>query len=911
MNANFLRCEYLVNPLGIDVVKPRLSWIVESDERAQYQTAYRIIVASNQEIINRNEGDLWDSEKVLSDQTTHVIYEGKTLESEMKCYWKVMIWDKNDVSSAWSDVSSWTMGLLNPSDWKAKWIGPQLITQKSKIHRKYIPSPLLRKKFKIKDKIKQAHVYITALGEYELYINGKRVGDHVLAPEWTDYNIRTQYQTYDISDSLHEGENVIGAMLGDGWYIGNTGPGEPGKFHCYGTTPRFLLQISITLSDGIKKEIITDSDWKMFNNGPIERNDHFNGEVYNAQKEQAGWDGLEFNDSDWECAIVDESISTKLVAQMNEPIRIVKEIMPVSVAEPNPGVFIFNLGQNIAGWCKIRLGGSTCEPNATVTLRHGEMLNPDGTLYTKNLRMAKATDKFVLNGTEEREFQPHFTYHGFQYIEVKGLKQGIKPKLDMITGCVITSDSHVVGAFESSDSTLNKLWQNILWTQRDNMISVPTDCPQRNERMGWMGDAQVFCQTSNYNMDMAAFYTKFMQDVRDAQWHDGRYPEYVPFPQKKGAEPPKLVGSPAWSDAALIIPWNVYLNYNDNKIIEKQYDSAKKFIDFIHSKNQNLIWIRFIDHNFKDWLNGDTFLKSEDYPKYGASIPNTVFSTAYFAHSTELLSRMTRLLGLDDDYKKYSDLAKQIREKFVSKFVDESGKIRGNTQAGYALALQFDLLPEELRPKAVAHMLEALKEYDGRISTGFCTTLPMMLQLTKWGHNDIAYKLLLSRRFPSWFYMIDQGATTMWERWDGYVEGRGFQAESMNSFNHYSIGAVGEWIYRVILGINLDKENPGYKHVILKPKPGGTLTWVKGQYESMHGKIASSWKIDGGEFTFEVSIPANTTATVYLPAENVENATENGKPIKDSNEIQIVSFENKIICIKISSGKYKFKSKYL
>jgi len=912
MRVNFLRCEYLLNPLGIDVVKPRLSWIVESDERSQYQNAYRIIVASTKEGLDDNEEILWDTGKIVSDQTTHVIYKGKPLESEMKCFWKVMVWDKNDDPSEWSEPSMWTMGLLEASDWKAKWIGAQLKEEKrSKVRRKYYPSPLLRKNFRIDNQIKQACVYVTALGEYELYINSKRVGDHILAPEWTDYSIRTQYQTYDITDLLTQGENVIGAMLGDGWYIGYMGPGSiPGRFNCYGVIPRFLLQMSIITSDGITREIITDSDWKLFEDGPIERSDHFKGEIYNAQKEKKGWNSPGYDDSNWANASVDDSISTQLVAQMNEPIRIVKEFHPISITEPEPGVFIFNLGQNIAGRCRIRLGGATCEPNATVILRHGEILNPDGTLYTANLRTAKATDRFILNGTEEREFEPHFTYHGFQYVEVKGLKPGIKPKLDMITACVIASDSRVVGAFESSDSMLNKLWENIFWTQRDNMISVPTDCPQRDERMGWMGDAQVFSQTSNYNMDMAAFYTKFIQDMQDEQWQDGRYPQYIPFPEVLiEKDIPLGVGSPAWSDAGLIIPWDLYLNYNDKRIIKEHYESAKKFIDFIYSKNKNLRWIRFTGANYGDWLNGDT-IQSEGYPKYGASIPKTLFATAYFAHSTELLSNMAKLLGLDDDYEKYSDLAGQIKDKLISRFVEEDGRIKGNTQAGYALLLHFNLLPEELRSKAAAHLIDAIQKYDGRISTGFCTTLPMMLELTKMGYNDVAYELLLSRKFPSWFYMIDQGATTMWERWDGYVEGRGFQTVEMNSFNHYSIGAVGEWIYRVILGINLDEENPGYKHVILKPKPGGGLNWAKGYYESIHGKITSRWKIEDGELTYELEIPVNITATVYLPSESVETTTESDKPIKDSSDIEIAGFENGEVVLKVGSGNYKFKSKY-
>ncbi|MHA1293190.1 MAG: glycoside hydrolase family 78 protein [Promethearchaeota archaeon] len=751
-------------------------------------------------------------------------------------------------------------------------------------------------------------VYASALGEYELRINGKRVGDHILAPEWTDYNKRVQYQTYDITKLLRDGENVIGVILADGWYSGYLGPGALIHHSFYGVNLRFLLQLIIEKNDGNTKEIITDSDWKIFLDGPIQRADHFMGEIYDTNKEIHGWNNPGFNDSNWSIVTVDNTINIELNAQMNEPIRIVKEIKPVAVNEPKPGVFIYDMGQNIAGWCKIRLNASNCNANSTITLRHGEMLKLDGTLYTTNLRTAKATDKYILKEIKDYEFQPHFTYHGFRYVEVVGLKPNIKPNLDMITGCVIASDTAVVGAFESSDSTLNKLWQNILWTQRDNLISVPTDCPQRDERLGWMGDVQVFCQTSIFNMDMAAFYTKWIRDIRDSQRKDGRFTDFVPYPYNWGPHL-KMIGTPAWADCGVIVPWYMYLNYGDKRIIEQHYEYAKRFINYVHSKNPKLIWKKKKGFNYGDWLNGDK-IKAKNYPKKGGAIPKDVFATAFFAYSAEILSKMAEILGNIEDLEYYKNLTKKIKEQFTKEFVNEEGKIKGDTQAGYALALNFKLTPKELRSKIALHLVNAIERYDRRISTGFCTTLKMMIELAKYGYIDIAYELLLSKRFPSWFYMIKQGATTMWERWDGYTEERGFQNKWMNSFNHYAYGSVGEFLYRVILGINFDENFPGFKHIIIKPRPGGNLMWAKGHYNSIHGEIICDWRIEESTFTLEVLIPPNTTATIYLPAKNSETVTESGKLIQELKDIEIISFEKNIICIKVKSGKYKFSSLY-
>lgn len=911
MRPDYLRCEYLINPLGIDVVEPRLSWILESDERAQFQTAYQMLVASSEELLAQDKGDLWATGKIESDQSSHIVYKGTSLSSQMFCYWKVRVWDRADKPSDWSTPAFWSMGLLNQNEWNANWIGAPPIRFwwfRRKFPKRHKPCPLLRKSFSLKDRPARAIIYVTALGEYELRLNGERVGDHLLAPEWTDYDIRVQYQTYDVTQLLELGENVLGAILGDGWYAGHIGLEFLYNHSLYGQNRRLLLKMVITYIDGSKEEIVSDEDWKLYLDGPIRKSDHFKGEEYNTTKDVIGWDCPGLNDSTWINAVSDSSISMTLISQMNDPIRIVKELNPVAVDEPKHGLFIFNLGQNIAGWCKIWLKPTDCASSAMVTLKHAEMLKDDGTLYRRNLKGATAMETYHLSGTEEGEFHPHFTYHGFQYVGVKGLKSGVKPSLDMLTGCAIASDTPLTGAFESSDPSLNQLWNNILWTQRDNLISVPTDCPQRNERLGWMGDALVFCQTSIFNMDMAAFYTKWVRDIRDAQFPNGSYADIVPNTRKRKMVL-KMGGAPAWADAGIFVPWHVYLNYNDTRLIEQHFESAKRYIDYVHSKNPSLIWRKgnwSIQYN--DWLNGDT-IKADDYPKKGAEIPKDVFATCFFARSVEYLAKMAKVLNLSSEYTYYSELAEKIRTAFVAEFVDEAGHIKGDNQSCYALALHFEMLPEDKRPLALQYLLETIDRYDGRISTGFCTTLPMMLELSKRGHNDTAYQLLQSRRFPSWNYMIDQGATTMWERWDGYVKGRGFQSWLMNSFNHYSIGSVGEWIYKIILGITPQEDHPGFKHFIIRPRLSGTLTWAKGHYNSIHGKIAVSWSIEKETITLEVTVPPNTTATIYIPATRPEDITEGGAPISTYPEIQFIKYNENAAIYQLASGDYRFQSK--
>lgn len=727
------------------------------------------------------------------------------------------------------------------------------------------PSPLLRKEISVSRKIRRAFYYASALGIYEAYINGQKVGKQVFAPEFTDYDSHLQYQAYEVSRLLQPGANVLGATLADGWYAGArwSHPWRGG----YGFFRKFFGQLMLYYEDGASEIIATDGSWKYLAQGPITEASYFKGEVYEAKNEQKGWDKPGYDASKWIAATAYPNEKANLCAQMNEPIAIIKELEAVSLRKIGADKYIFDLGQNMVGWCSITL---PYNPRQPVTLRYSEMLNSDGTLYLDNMRGAKPEDVYIPGGEQSIGYEPKFTYHGFRYVEVSGLTQS--PQLATIRGKVVASSSPETGTFSTSNEDVNKLWENIRWTQWGNLISIPTDCPQRDEREGWMADAQIFSQTAIYNLDMAGFYTKWVRDIRDAQLEDGRFPDIAPHDDKWR----QIFNAPGWADAGVIIPWRVYQNYNDTEILSKQYEATKKFVDFNHRHNPDLVWRNFRANSYGDWLNGNT-IHSDGYPKTGGAVPDDVFATGYFFYSTSIVAKTAKILGKAEDYRKYSALAAAIKKVFNEKFVSADGIIEGNTQAGYALALELELLPEALRAKAAANMVEAIKAYDYRISTGIHSTIWMMKQLSAYGYDDIAYRLLLSRRFPSWFYSIDQGATTIWERWDGYVAGRGFQDAGMNSFNHVAIGAVGEWMYSHILGIRPDESQPGYRHFFIKPQPGTALEWAKGSYHAIVGNIETSWTNKDKTFTLDVSVPANTQATVVTPFDGKTYKVGSGK----------------------------------
>jgi alpha-L-rhamnosidase len=712
--------------------------------------------------------------------------------------------------------------------------------------------------------VAKATATVTAKGLYELHLNGQRVGDRLLAPEWTSYRKRIQVQTYDVTGLLRQGANAVGAMVAEGWYAGRlmAMPRFP-----YGSNPSFLFQLEGELTDGSRQTIVTDGTWRSTTAGPIRSAGIYDGESYDARQEMAGWDRARFVAADWSKVEVEPLGPERLVWQPNEPIRVVKTLQPRVLTEPKPGVYIIDFGQNLVGWCRVKVLGKAGQ---TITLRHGEMLAENGTLYTANLRGAPQTDRVIPRQDGPIAYEPRFTYHGFRYLELTGL--AAPPSIGSVRASVFHSTSPDVGSFSCSDPLLNRLMDNIIWTQRGNLMSSPNDCPQRDERFGWMGDIQAFGQTAMFNMDMAAFFTKFVRDVRDDQAEDGRFPDFAPHP---GDPNQKFSGAPAWADAGTIVPWRAYQNYADTRLLSEHFEAARRWVDYIHRRNPELVWAEGRNNDYNDWLNGDT-IKRAGWPSQGGAIPNAVFATAFFAHSTQLVAQMAERIGRVEDARNYHALAERIRTTFNRRFVRPDGRIQGHTQAGYALALNFDLLPIELRPQATRYLVEGIRRYGNHLSTGIQTTHRAMLELMRYGEDDLAWQLLTSRSFPSWLYMIDNGATTIWERWDGYVEGRGFQDPGMNSFNHWAFGAIGEWMWRHIVGLNPDETQPGWKHFTIAPRPGGDMTWAKGRYRSIRGLIASEWRIENDRFELQLTVPPNTTATLHLPTSDASQVTESG-----------------------------------
>lgn len=842
-----------------------------------------------------------------------MVYAGKTLRSRLRAWWKVRVWDKDRRSSAWSAPASWTMGLLDKSDWQAKWIADAieaetwakanptngvLATVKPGGDAGALPATMVRRAFRLDGAVKRATVYATALGLYELRLNGRRVGEQLLAPEWTSYRKRVQYQTYDVTGLLRPGENAVAVLLGEGWYAGRLM--AMGRF-AYGSYPRFLLQLEIELADGRRQTVLSDESWRSTTDGPIRSSGIYDGEAYDARKEIAGWDASGFSDRTWNPVKAFDLGQPQLVWQRNEPIRVVEELTPIALTEPKPGVYVFDLGQNMVGWCRVRAQGKAGQP---ITIRHVEMLDDDGGLYTANLRGAPQIDRYLPGATGDVVIEPHFTYHGFRYVELTGLAQ--PPMTRAVIGRVFHSTSPEVGSFECSDPSLNQLMRNILWTQRANLMSSPNDCPQRDERFGWMGDIQAFSQTAIFNMDLAAFFTKFAQDIRDDQADDGRYPDFAPHP---GDPNKSFSGVPAWGDAGTVIPFRMFENYADARVIAEHFESARRWVDYIHKLNPNLIWAKGRNNDYNDWLNGD-WVKQAGWPNQGGAVPKDVFATAFFAHSTELVTKMADVLGRKEDFRRYGELFSRIKTAFNQTFVKPDGRIEGDTQGGYALALNFNLLPDELRPKAAELLVENIRRYHNHLSTGIQTTHRAMIELARSGYTDVAWQLVTNRTFPAWLYMIDNGATTIWERWDGYVKGRGFQDPGMNSFNHWALGAVGEWVWRNVAGINPDAAHPGYQHFVIRPQPGGGVTWAKGQYDSIRGRIGSDWRIDGGLITLKVAVPPNTTATVYIPTQEAAAIKESGLSASQADGVTYVRSEAGAAVYELGSGHYVFTAPF-
>lgn len=846
-----LLTEYHVNPIGMDVARPRLSWQLLSDGQHVLQSAYEIRVFEAATDKARKGRQIWTSGKVASDQSVNVAYDGPPLKSTERAYWQVRVWDNSNKATAWSDLAYWEMGLLTPADWKARWITmPEADTSAER------PAQYYRHEFASTKKVAAARVYVTALGLYELYLNGKKVGDQLFTPGWTSYHKRLQYQTYDVTAIIDQ-NNALGAVLGDGWYRGNIGWQDQRNY--YGEQLGLLLQLQIDYTDGTGETIVSDGNWKV-STGPIVVSDIYNGEKYDARLEMPGWASPGFDEKKWKQAGLLSAPHTRLIAPQGVAVEAIEEIKPIKIISTPKGETVMDMGQNMVGWVRMKVSGQRGD---IITLKFAEVLDKEGNFYTDNLRSARVTDTYILKGDGEEVYEPVFTFHGFRFVQLEGFAQ--TPTLDQITGVVIHSAMQATGDFTCSDSLINQLQRNIRWGQKGNFLDVPTDCPQRDERLGWTGDAQVFSPTAAYNFDVAAFYTKWMKDLAADQLADGKVPHVIPDVLKKQG------GSTAWADAALIVPWTTYLAYGDKRILEEQYPSMKAWVDYMKARaGDDYLWTG--DQHFGDWL---AFASTRsDYT--GATTEKDLIATAYFHYSSALLARIAGIIGNSADAETYSALSDKVKKAFVHEFVTPSGRLVSHTQTAYALAIAFGLLPDSLVPAAAGFLAADVKKM-GHLTTGFVGTPLLCKTLSENGFETEAYMLLNRRAYPSWLYPVTQGATTIWERWDGQKPDGTFQNVGMNSFNHYAYGAIGEWLYTHVAGIKIDEENPGYKHFFLAPHPGGGLTNANASFHSMYGKIHASWKIENGEFKYQVEVPANTTATVILPVTNEQKKVGSGK----------------------------------
>lgn len=874
-----LNCEYLFNPVGIGIQNPRLSWKIKSSERDILQSAYSIRVSKSPAMVNEM---VWESGKITSSESNLVSYNGPDLQSTTRYYWQVMIWDNNQNTSDWSPVAYWETGILCKEEWKAKWIEPIQDTVPNG------PAIHVRKDFslsKSKD-VERARAYVTAHGIYELHLNGKKVTEDLFRPGWTSYQYRLQYQVYDVTRFLQKGQNTVGAVLGEGWYKGYLGFQNQWGF--YGHKVGFLCQIMIEYSDGSKEILITDNTWKGTTEGPIRMNSIYNGETYNAQKELSGWDEPDFEDNNWEQVFEVNYGIENLVASESVPVRRIQELEPVNIWKTPKGTIVADMGQNMVGWVRLMVEG----PGGTkITLKHAEVLDKNGEFYTDNLRYAKATTRYTLKGEGIETYEPTFTFMGFRYVAIEGFPG--EPGLENLTGIVIHSDMEPTGTFECSNKLIIQLQHNIQWGQKGNFLEVPTDCPQRDERLGWTGDAQVFLRTAAFNMNIASFFSKWLKDLAAEQDTSGGVPFIVPNIMR-GVYP-----SAGWSDITTIAPWTMYLVYGDLKLLERQYASMKEYVDYIRNKGgENFIWAG--GSLFGDWLFYKPELRYWTVPD--AHTDQDLIATAFYAYSTNLLILAAKELGYEEDAIEYTNILEKIKQSFNENYVTPSGRIISDSQTSYVLALMFDLLNGEQKQKAVEHLVQRIRSRDNHLSTGFLGTPYICHVLSDNGHTDVAYDLILQETYPSWLYPVKMGATTIWERWDSIKPDSTFQNEGMNSFNHYAYGAIGDWMYQVIAGISPGE--PGYKYIQLKPQPDARLDYAKASYESRYGRIESGWVREGNMLQVNVTIPPNTTAHITLPNTYLSDVKSNGQSLVDvfSNADQM----DKNVEIQVGSGSYSF-----
>jgi len=882
MRVTDLRCEYLCDPIGIDVERPRLSWKLQSHRRGQKQTAYQILVATDREMLDDDRADLWNTGKVDSDQSIHVTYAGRSLTSRTRCHWKVRIWDERDKPGAFSDVAVWEMGLLSPGDWQARWIsapatGEQAATAAQAETAAPQPAPLFRKSFIFSKQPRQARIYICGLGYYELRLNGAKVGDHVLDPAFTRYDRRVLYVTYDVTDQLAKGSNALGVILGNGWYNMHTRAVWNFDQAPWRDRPVLLCQLEVTFDDGSQRTIASDGTWRV-STGPIVFDSIRNGETYDARLEKEGWDTAECRDENWPLAAVDAGPQGTLSAQMMPPIKVTQTLEPVKLTEPKDGVYVFDMGQNLAGRARLKVSGPA---GTRIAMKYAERLHKNGTIdqqeIGQHIKSGEAqTDTYILKGEGTEVWEPRFVYHGFQYVQVTGLPK--KPSLETLCARVAHTAFDRAGTFACSNELFNRIQTNTLWSYVSNFHGYPTDCPHR-EKNGWTGDAHLAAETGLYNFHSASAYAKWMDDLKDEQRDSGELPGIVPT----SGWGYHWGNGPAWDSAYVLIPWYLYQYRGDTRILAEHYERLKRYVDYLTSKAEDHI----VSIGLGDWAPAKS------------KTPEKVTSTGYYYCDALIVSKTAGLLGKSDDARKYGELALRIRDAFNRAFYNaQTGLYDGGTQTAMSCALYHGLVPPGEQPKVVGNLVEMIEKNDGHLDAGILGTKYLIDALTAHGRADVVYRMATQTTYPSWGRWLEEGATTLWEQWDGKA-----------SRNHIMFGHVSAWFYQTLAGIRLGDDTVAFKHIVIRPQLLGDVEWVRAEHESMYGTIKSAWKIrEGDKFHLEITLPPNTTATVYVPSDKQTFITEGPDYIHSGEHVQFVGMKNGRVVFEVESGTYEFTS---
>ncbi len=888
-----LKCESRTNPIGTDVLEPRLSWVLESSHagaRNEKQTAYQILVAGSEKTLQGGRGDLWDSGKTASDKSIQIVYAGKPLISRQSAWWKVRSWDGAGKVSKWSAPARWSAGLLAASDWKAKWIGlDQEATTEQRIgdekHRT-LPARMLRREFEASKPVRQATAYISGVGIFELSLNGKKVGADVLAPAVSGYDKRVYYLTYDVTSQLKRGGNAIGVMLGSGRFYAL----RP-ELKNYGF-PKLLMQLEVTYTDGSIETVATDESWKLTTDGPITAQNEYDGERYDARKKQKGWNSTGFDAAGWQTAKLVAPPAGVLAAQGIAPIRVTETMKPKAITEPKPGVYVFDMGQNMVGWMRLTVSG----PRGTaVTLSHGETLKPDGSLYTANLRTADARDIYTLNGEGKEVYEPRFTYHGFRYVQVAGYPG--KPTLAALEGQVVHDDLTPISDFTTSNDLINSIHHNILWGAKGNYRSMPTDCPQRDERQGWLGDRGASSLGESYLFEIAGLYSKWMTDVADSQRADGALPDVAPPYWSFYND------DVTWPYAFLSINRMLYQQYGDKRSIERNYPAMQKWVARMESFVKDGITAK---DTYGDWCvppESPDLIHSKDPLR---RTDGSVVATAYLYSAARLMAENATLLNKAQDASEYNELADRLKAGFNRKYFHaDTNQYANGSQTSSILPLAFGMVPDGARDAVFQQLVKKIEEQNkGHVGTGLLGAQYLMRTLSDNGRPDLAYEIAAQDTYPSWGYMVRQGATTIWELWNGNTAD-----PEMNSGNHMMlVGDLNIWFYENLAGIQSDPTQPGFKHFLIKPSAVEKLSFVRASHVSPYGKIASSWKRDGSHLELAVAVPVNTTATVYVPSKSADGVKVNGKLASTDKDVKFLRSEAGAAIYEVGSGQYSFVS---